>query len=142
MDLDGTHDVVLCVNVLHAVKDPGSLPHLRSLVAPGGTLIVCDVTQDPNARHPWNTIEGQLDDAFQDARESYEERSQDYAVAADVLKLHLHPLWLKHCYEDVPFTRADFIAEYSAGFPGADFTEVHRVQTGMVWNAPEQHTAP
>jgi hypothetical protein len=52
------------------------------------------------------------------------------------------PLWLKHCYEDVPFTRAEFIAQYSAVFPGASFAELHRVQTGMVWHAGEQHSSP
>lgn len=136
MDADGRYDVVLSVNALHYVKDPAVLEHVRRLVAPGGTAVLIDVTQDPDAEHPWDSMEGQLDDAFRDARESYEQRSKNHAVAADVLKLHLHPLWLQHCFSDVPLSRAEYVDRYGAAFPGARFTELHRVQTGMLWTRP------
>jgi trans-aconitate methyltransferase len=137
MDVGGQYDVVLSVNTLHYVKDPAVLEHVRRLVAPGGTAVLMDVTQDAAAEHPWDSLEGQIDDAFQDARESYEQRSKDYAVAADVLKLHLHPVWLRHCLSDVPLTRSEFVDRYGAAFPGARFTDLHRVQTGMAWTRPD-----
>jgi SAM-dependent methyltransferase len=136
MDVGGQYDVVLSVNTLHYVKDPAVLEQVRRLVAPGGTAVLMDVTQDSAAEHPWDSLEGQIDDAFQDARESYELRSRNHAIAADVLKLHLHPLWLQHCFSDVPLTRAEYVDRYGAVFPGARFTELHRVQTGMVWSRP------
>lgn len=136
MDAVGQYDVVLSVNVLHYVKDPAVLEHVRRLVAPGGTAVLMDLNQDADAEHPWDSMEYQIGDAFQDARESYELRSKNYAVAADVLKLHLHPLWLQHCLTDVPLTRSEFVDRYGAAFPGARFTELHRVQTGMVWTRP------
>ena len=133
MEVGGRYDVVLSVNALHYVEDPAVLGHVRGLVAPGGTAVLIDVTQDPDAEHPWDSMEGQLDDAFRDARESYELRSKNHAVAADVLKLHLHPLWLRHCFTDVPLTRPEYVDRYSAAFPGAHFTSLHRVQTATLW---------
>jgi SAM-dependent methyltransferase len=136
MDVTGQYDVVLSVNTLHYIKDPAVLEHVRGLVAPGGTAVLMDVTQDADAEHPWDSMAGQVNDAFRDARESYEERSKDYAVAADVLKLHLHPVWLQHCFSDVPLARSEFVDRYGAAFPGASFTVLHRVQTGMDWTRP------
>jgi SAM-dependent methyltransferase len=41
----GRHDVVLAVNVLHAVRDlRQSLGYIRRLLAPGGLLILVEVT--------------------------------------------------------------------------------------------------
>jgi hypothetical protein len=95
-------------------------------------VVVVDIT-DPGG---WATLDYQVADAFRDAEESYRERSKDYKVAARVLELHLHPVWLKHCLTDRPLTRPDFRARYGAAFPGADFCELHRVITGMCWQAP------
>ena len=136
MDVGGQYDVVLSVNTLHYVKDPAVLEHVRQLVAPGGTAVLVDITQDPDDPDPWDSMAFHIRDAFRDAEESYRYRSKDYAVAADVLKLHLHPLWLQHCFNDVPLPRQEFIERYGAAFPGATFSRLHRVQTGMSWTAP------
>ena len=130
---DGTFDVVLCVNTVHHLRDHGRvLPHLCSLVAPGGTLVVVDIT-DPGG---WATLDYQVRDAFLDAEESYRERSRDHRVAAKVLELHLHPLWLEQALNDVPLTRPDFVSTYGRQFPGARFAQLHRVVTAMAWTAP------
>lgn len=129
---DGTFDLVLCVNTVHHLRDHERvLPHLRSLVAPGGTLVVVDVT-DPGG---WATLDYQVRDAFLDAEESYRERSRDHRIAAKVLELHLHPLWLEHALNDVPLTRPEFVATYGRHFPGARFAQLHRVVTAMAWTA-------
>jgi trans-aconitate methyltransferase len=133
MDEHGRYDLVFSVNAVHHLNDHDKvLPHLRSLVAPGGQVVVVDIT-DPG---DWATMDYQVTDAFRDAEESYRTRSQDHRVAARVLELHLHPAWLEHCLNDRPLTRPRFREAYSEAFPGAEFTELHRVITGMRWRAP------
>lgn len=130
---DGQFDLVLSVNTVHHLNDHDRvLPHLRSLVAPGGRAVVVDIT-DPGG---WATLEYQVADAFRDAEESYRHRSRDHRIAAKVLELHLHPLWLEHCLNDRPLTRPQFHQAYATVFPGAEFTELHRVITAMQWRAP------
>jgi hypothetical protein len=94
-------------------------------------VVVIDIT-DPGG---WATLEYQVADAFRDAEESYRHRSRDHRVAAKVLELHLHPVLLEHCLNDRPLTRPAFQAAYGATFPGAEFTDLHRVITGMRWQA-------
>ena len=136
MEITGRWDVVLTYNTLHYVKDPGALPHLRSLVAPGGTLVVVDLTQDPDAKHKWDSLEYQLWDMLHDAEESVEARSRSAAVAIDGLRLRVHPAWLAHALSDPPLTRPEFTERFGAVFRGASFVDLHRVHTGMVWEAP------
>ena len=127
---DGLFDLVLSVNTVHHLSDHDrALPHLRSLAAPGGSVVVVDIT-DPGG---WATREYQEADAFRDAEESYRHRSKDYRIAAKVLELHLHPAWLDHVLNDVPLTRPEFRRQYAAAFPDATFAELHRVVTAMHW---------
>ncbi len=127
---DGLFDLVLSVNTVHHLRDHNRvLPHLRSLAAPGGSVVVIDIT-DPGG---WATRKYQEADAFRDAEESYRERSKDYRIAAKVLELHLHPAWLDHVLNDVPLTRPEFHRQYAAAFPHATFAELHRVVTAMHW---------
>lgn len=133
LDVTGAYDVVLCVNTVHHLRDHERvLRHLRGLVAPGGTAVVVDIT-DPGG---WATMDYQVRDAFLDAEESYRERSRDHRVAAKVLELHLHPLWLEHAFNDVPLTRPEFVETYGRHFPGARFAQLHRVVGAMAWTAP------
>jgi trans-aconitate methyltransferase len=132
-DRDGLFDLVLSVNTVHHLRDHDRvLPHLRSLVAPGGTVVVIDIT-DPGG---WATMDYQVADAFRDAEESYRHRSKDHRIAAKVLELHLHPAWLDHALNDVPLTRPEFHRRYAEVFPGAEFTDLHRVVTAMRWTNP------
>ena len=129
-DRDGRFDLVFSVNTVHHLRDHRRvLPRLRSLVAPGGQVVVIDIT-DPGG---WATLDYQVADAFRDAEESYRDRSRDHRIAAKVLELHLHPAWLDHALNDVPLTRDEFRREYGAAFPGAEFTDLHRVVTAMRW---------
>jgi trans-aconitate methyltransferase len=132
-EADGRFDLVFSVNTVHHLNDHDkALSHIRSLVAPGGKVVIIDIT-DPGG---WDTMEYQVSDAFRDAEESFRERSKDYRIAAKVLELHLHPVWLEHCLNDHPLTRPEFRAAYGDAFPGAEFTDLHRVITGMRWTAP------
>lgn len=130
---DGLFDLVFSVNTVHHLRAHDVvLPHLRSLVAPGGLLVVVDVT-DPGG---WASMDYQVRDAFLDAEESYRVRSRDHRVAAKVLELHLHPVWLQHALNDVPLTRPEFLHTYDRHFPGAEFAELHRVVTAASWRHP------
>jgi trans-aconitate methyltransferase len=130
---DGLFDLVFSVNTVHHLNDHDRvLRHLKSLAAPSGQVVIIDIT-DPGG---WATLDYQVADAFRDAEESYRYRSRDHRIAAKVLELHLHPVWLKHCLNDVPLTRPEFHRAYGTTFPGAEFADLHRVVTAMHWRNP------
>jgi SAM-dependent methyltransferase len=130
---DGPFDVVLSVHTLHHVGSTGTvLPHVRSLLAPGGRLIVADIV-DPG---DWPTREFQIDRAFDDARAVYQLTGEADA-AADVVRLLLHPRWRHLAEQDTPLTRGAFHAAYEEAFPGAEFADdLHPMMCGAVWQAP------
>lgn len=129
---EGPFDVVLSVHTLHHVGDPGLvLPHVRSLVAPGGTVVAADIV-DPGG---WATRDFHLDRAFTDARLVHQ-LTGDPDAAADVLRLLLHPRWLEVTATDTPLDRAAFHRRYAEVFPGAAFTDdLHPLMCGMVWTS-------
>jgi SAM-dependent methyltransferase len=131
--VDGPFDVVLSVHTLFHVGDPATvLPHVRSLVAPGGTVVVADIV-DPGG---WPTPEFHQERAWGDARLVHQ-LTGDPDAAADVLRLLLHPRWLELAARDVPLTRERFHAAYGAVFPGAVFADdLNPLMCGMVWRAP------
>jgi SAM-dependent methyltransferase len=130
---DGPFDVVLSVHALHHVGEAGTvLPHVRSLLAPGGRLIVADII-DPGG---WPTREFHIDRAFNDARVVYQ-LTGDGGAAADVVRLLLHPRWLELAEHDMPLTRTRFHAAYEEAFPGAEFADdLNPIMCGAVWQAP------
>jgi 2-polyprenyl-3-methyl-5-hydroxy-6-metoxy-1,4-benzoquinol methylase len=134
-DRDGRFDLVFSVNTIHHLRDHDRvLPHVKSLVAGGGQAVLMDIV-DPNGR--WGSRDWQIQEAFRDAEDSYRNRSRDHNVAADVLRLRLHPVWLEQATKDVPLTRPEFHAAYSAVFPGAEFTDdLHQVMAAMHWSSP------
>jgi 2-polyprenyl-3-methyl-5-hydroxy-6-metoxy-1,4-benzoquinol methylase len=130
---EGPFDVVLSVHTLHHVGAPALvLPHVRSLVAPGGTAVVADIV-DPGG---WRTPDFHVDRAFGDARVVHQ-LTGDSDAAADVLRLLLHPRWLELTVADTPLSRATFHRTYADVFPGAAFhDDLHPLMCGMVWQAP------
>ena len=77
----------------------GVLPHVRSLAAPGGTVLVADIV-DPGG---WATRDFHLDRAFADALVVHR-LTGDPDAAADVLRLLLHPRWLQLTVADTRWT--------------------------------------
>lgn len=131
--VEGPFDVVLSVHTLHHVGDPATvLPHVRSLVAPGGTVVLADIV-DPGG---WRTRDFHLDRAFGDARVVHQ-LTGDGDAAADVLRLLLHPRWLELTVADTPLSREAFHRAYGEVFPGAVFADdLNPVMCGLVWTAP------
>jgi SAM-dependent methyltransferase len=132
-ETDGRFDTVFAVNTVHHLRAYDVvLPHLRSLLAAGGDLVVIDLV-DPGT---WRDPDWHVRRAFQDAEDSYRNRSRDRDVAADLLRLRLHPNWLEHATTNIPLPRAEFDRRYRAAFPGATFTDLHDDITAVHWRAP------
>jgi len=134
-ETDGRFDVVLSVHTLHHVGHPALvLPHVRSLVAPGGTAILADII-DPGG---WTEPQFHIDRAFANARLIYQltDRADD---AASMLRLLLHPHWLAMTTTDIPLTGEQFQQHYSRVFPGVQFNDdLNPIMRGAVWRAPDQ----
>ncbi|MEN3361360.1 MAG: hypothetical protein V7637_5342 [Mycobacteriales bacterium] len=130
---DGRFDTVFAVNTLfHLRAYDVVLPHLRSLVAPGGQLVIIDIL-DPGL---WRDPDWHVQRAFEDAEDSYRNRSRSPDVAADLLRLRLHPAWLEHAVTNIPLPRVEFDSRYREAFPGASFTDLHDDITAIHWRAP------
>jgi SAM-dependent methyltransferase len=133
-DTDGRFDTVFTVNTVHHLRSHDIvLPHLRSLVKPSGHLVLVDII-DPGQ---WRSVEWHIHEAFVDAEESYRCRSRDPEVAAEVMRLRLHPDWLEHVTTNIPLTRDEFHRHYQAVFPGIEFRDLHKEVTAGYWRAPE-----
>jgi SAM-dependent methyltransferase len=130
----GQFHTVFTVNTIHHLRAHDLvLPHLRSLIAPGGHLVAIDIV-NPGG---WESgPDWHIHEAFVDAESSYRNRSKDVDVAADVLRLRLHPAWLEHVTTNIPLTRGEFGQQYGEVFPGAEFAELDRVVAALYWQAP------
>lgn len=133
LETSGRFDVVLSVHALHHVGPPEVvLPHVRSLVGPGGTAILADIV-DPGG---WPTARFHQDRAWDSARQVHESTG-DVDAAVDGLRLLLHPRWVELARADVPLTRERFHRAYGEVFPGAVFHDgLGPLVCGLVWRAP------
>jgi 2-polyprenyl-3-methyl-5-hydroxy-6-metoxy-1,4-benzoquinol methylase len=131
----GIFDLVMSVNaVFHLGPAHVVLPRLRELVAPGGRLVIVDVTQpDGAADAPPST---QSSYAFDAAKIIYEV-SGDVEAAADSLRMMLHPRWLEMSARHLPLTDAEFARQYEAALPGVRITrDLIPTLSAAVWDAP------
>jgi SAM-dependent methyltransferase len=131
---DGVFDAVLSVNVLHHVGPlDWVLPHVRRLLVPGGHLVVVDIV-NPGG---WGDRDWHVEQGFAGARAFYRLAGDDPEVAADALRLLLHPRWLDLMTVDIPPTREQFHRHAAATFPGAVFNDdLHPVMCAVAWRAP------
>lgn len=118
---DGLFDLVFSVNTLfHLFRQHSPdhvLRHVRSLVRPGGVVVLIDVVSPgPRSalRHRWWGV--------QDAGRTWTRR-HSVRDAFAVLRLRQHPVWMRHARTNHPLTREDFHRHYGAAFPGAGFTD-------------------
>ena len=132
---DGTFDMVLSVNsVFHMGPPDEVLARMRSLVAPGGRLVVIDVVLDDD----WDTsVDGwQLPYAFGTARMVYQV-SGNSGAAADAVRLMLHPRWLEMSRGNLPLSRSSFHRAYADALPGVVIRDdVNPTLCTAVWDAP------
>ena len=126
---DGTFELVFSVNSLFHLRDYDRvLPHIRSLVAPGGLMVVIDVVNPPGRTRAWHR--------WQAGRVAGLTllRHRSPAEALDVLRLRLSSTWLLHVSLNVPLTRPDFHRRFGAAFAGAAFDDgIDPFLCGMRW---------
>jgi 2-polyprenyl-3-methyl-5-hydroxy-6-metoxy-1,4-benzoquinol methylase len=133
-DTDGTFDLVMSVNaVFHIGPADTVLKRLRELVAPGGRLLIIDVTQ-PDAAGAQPSEQSAY--AFETAKIVYE-ISGDVEAAADSMRMMLHPRWLEMSAQHAPLTDTEFARAYTAALPGVRITkDLVPTMSAALWNAP------
>ncbi|WP_059007786.1 class I SAM-dependent methyltransferase [Streptomyces specialis] len=133
---DGVFDAVFAMNSLFAMGPPEAvLPVLRPLVAPGGRLVVLDVTRPDDV--PAADVETrETFHPFEVAHTVYRLSGEvEDAVAA--LRYMLHPAWREMSAGLVPPALGAFRRAYETVFPGVEITpDVVPTLTGAVWRAP------
>jgi SAM-dependent methyltransferase len=129
---DGRFDLVVSAHTLHHVPDlPFALEQIRSLVRPGGHVILVD-NVDPRHHAPRRWLVSEARKALlSDLRHRRPVRR-----AVEVYRLSTHPSWLDHVSTDVFLTAAEFADIHGRVFPGAEFTAMYRTMA-MHWQEPD-----
>lgn len=134
---DGVFDAILCAYTLHHVGDVASaLWHLRSLLRPGGTVLLVDVVDDRGSP-PRAWLRRQAWAGFAD---DVRHRRRPLRAAAELLRLSLDREWLDHQSTDRLLPPADWHAVVRSVFPGAEVATFDRAHA-LSWTAPEPGTA-
>lgn len=136
---DGLFDVVFAFSaVFHMRPYDRILPHLRSLVAPGGRLVVLEPQRTDLHARKGRDADWHIPVAFQNAEAVYR-ATADIAAATDVLNLFLHPSWHKLGELNTLPSPQEFRTAYSEWLPGARFYEgVAVAMAAAVWQAPAE----
>ncbi|MFI9386591.1 class I SAM-dependent methyltransferase [Kutzneria sp. NPDC052558] len=130
---DGRFDLVMSVNaVFHMGPADVVLPILRDLVAPGGRLVIIDVTRpDDVAEPPERSAQ-----AFETGKIIYQVCG-DVEAAVDSIRMMLHPRWLEMSEQAAPLTEAEFELQYGKALPGVRITtNIIPTMSAAVWDAP------
>ena len=135
-DTDGRFDLVFSVNTIFHLRDHDRvLPHVRSLVAPGGWAVLVDIVSPGSGARPHSQLRHRwygVGDAVRTLR-----RGRSPADAWLVLRLRQHPVWMEHARTSRPLTRPEFHRRYGEVFPGADFTDsIDPFVCALRWQAP------
>jgi SAM-dependent methyltransferase len=131
-DIMGMFDYVVSVRALHhAGPADVVLPFVKSLLLPGGRLIVVDMV-NPGG---WETEEFHHDRARRMASAAVT-AANSTAAAGITTDLLLHPSWLASVVTDIPLTRDEFESTYQRYFPGCVMYDFNETTGGMIWDAP------
>jgi SAM-dependent methyltransferase len=128
---DGQFDLVFSAYTLHHVAElPSALYRMRSLLRPGGRVLLVDLVDDrpavPRAwfrRRAWRTFGADL-----------RHRRRPVGEAAELLRLQLDRDWLDHQTTDRLRPAPDWDAHCRAVFPGASIGPLDRART-VAWTA-------
>lgn len=128
-------DLVLSMGTLHHLPDLGAaLAHLKSLVRPGGEIVLVDnVTTVPDATRR-QYIAGAARELIHDLRRM---RARD---AWWLYRFRTGAAWLDHLMSDHYLTRAQYRDRYGEVFPGADFVDLS-FASAMRWRRTTGTTA-
>lgn len=129
----GSYDVVLSTFTLHKVGVPWIvLPHVASLVRPGGiAILVDDIDTDGNWANPeFHKLRG-----AKMARE-VERVTNDIMAARIVHNFWERPDWLQMITRDIPMRRQAALLSYQTWFPGCALYDFGRTALGVLWHRP------
>lgn len=143
---DGLFDVVWCAYTLHHAPDlPAALAHLRTLVRPGGVLLLADVT-DPDADQLDHDGHRRRADPTTLRTRAFRTYATDIlylrrppAQATELLRLSLDPDWIAHQATDQLLTPAEWDTTITTALPGATTGQLTTTSTAH-WHAPETGT--
>ena len=131
-DTDGRFDLVFSAYTLHHVELDVALHRIRSLVRPGGQVLLVDVVDDRQPvprwwfrRQAWRMLAGDLRHRRRPVRE-----------AVELLRLQLDGDWLDHQTSDHLLPPAGWEATARRAFPDAEITALHRARA-VRWHAPD-----
>ncbi len=130
--MDGLFDAIVCAHTLHYVGDVArALWRLRSVVRPGGTVLLVDVVDERGSpsrawlrRQAWTRF---VEDIHRHRR--------PVRQAAELLRLSLDCDWLDHESTDRLLMPGDWHAVVRAVFPGATLATFDRAHA-LSWTAP------
>ncbi|UCM91091.1 class I SAM-dependent methyltransferase [Streptomyces marincola] len=130
---DGLFDLVFAFSCVFLMGETRQvLPHLASLVAPGGTLVISDPENMVDPDRP----DAQADLAFRFARVAWDVTGRlENSIKA--LNLFMHENWGRISELSTKLTREQFRREYAAALPGVEF--IDDVWPGMQtarWHKP------
>ena len=135
---DGPFDAVVCAYTLHHLPDlTAALWHLRSLLRPGGTVLLVDVVDDRRPV-PRSWLRTQAWRAF---RDDLTRRRRTPAEAVELLRLSLDPDWLDHQATDRLTAPAQWDALTRSVFPDASIATLDRAHA-LSWRAPDHDHGP
>lgn len=140
---DGRFDLVFCAHTLRYLPDPAdALRRMRTLLRPGGLLVLIDADWGPGAGFTPNgqpaAVSGRRlrAEALRTFRDGLWRRRRPLPEALELLRLQLDPDWLNHQIAYPPFTASQWDSLSRALLPGAVTTPLHRTRT-LLWTPTE-----
>jgi SAM-dependent methyltransferase len=131
---DGRFDLVFSAHTLHHVELDSALHQIRSLVRPGGQVLLVDVVDDrPAVPRPWFRRQ-----AWRMFGADLRRRRRPVREAVELLRLQLDPDWLDHQTSDRLWAAADWDAHCRAVLPGATITQLRRSRA-LDWRSHPPH---
>ena len=120
---DGRFDLAFSASTLHHVPDlDGALQRIRSLLAPGGRVVLLDnVAATPAVPRWWFRRE-----ALRRFGADVLRRQRPLREALELLRLQLNRAWLDHVTTDRFLSPSEFRQHYGAVFPGGQFADLYR----------------
>jgi SAM-dependent methyltransferase len=129
-ETEGEFDLVFSSATMHHVKPLGpALEHLRSLVRPGGQLIIADVTAPPRPSyrilHHLYPRGFYILGALMRLMVDFVSRRPG---AVDNFRMATYQPWLDHLATDRFLTASEFDHTYGSVFPSATFTQLQHLR--------------
>ncbi len=145
VDGAGRYDLVTSTLTLHHVPSLGrALSHIRTLVAPGGRMILVDVYHAAPTAWPRQLLQRIVPlrprlHALAILRLSVNLSKHEPATAWEIYRLSTRRHWLDHLVSDQFFSRDELERSSAVLFPGHRLLDTPR-GLALLWDAPPDHS--